>query len=84
MRCIRLIVFIQLDVGRSLRISGAIERLYRHDIGDGVDLAHHAVDFRTIYNSIRPYEAIAMVRPLERYRQTPITNVPDAGSVSDS
>lgn len=43
------------------------ERLYRHDIGDGVELARHVRDFQTIYNAIRPHEAIAMARPLERY-----------------
>jgi hypothetical protein len=43
------------------------ERLYRHDIGDGVNLARRVRDFRTIYNSIRPHEAIAMATPLERY-----------------
>jgi len=60
------------------------ERLYRHDIADGVELDAHAQDFRTIYNSIRPHEAIGMGRPLERYRQTPTTNIPDPRSVSDS
>jgi transposase InsO family protein len=58
------------------------ERLYRHDISDGVQLAAHALDFKTIYNSIRPHESIAMARPLERYRQTPTTNFPDPESVS--
>jgi putative transposase len=59
------------------------ERLYRHDISDGVQLAGHALDFKTVYNSIRPHESIAMARPLERYRQTPTTNFPDPGSVSN-
>jgi putative transposase len=35
------------------------ERLYRHEIGDGVELHRHTVDFRSIYNSVRPHEAIA-------------------------
>src|SRR4051794_26084436 len=52
------------------------ERLYRHDIGDGVELAAHARDYRSIYNAVRPHEAIAMARPLERYRQPPITHFP--------
>jgi len=59
------------------------ERLYRHDIGDGVELARHVRDYRTIYNAIRPHEAIDMRRPLEHYRQTPTTNFPDPGSVSE-
>jgi len=47
------------------RLLGAVkyERLYRHDIGDGVALAHHIDDYRTTYNSIRPYQAIGMARP---------------------
>lgn len=68
------------------RFFGALkyERLYRHDIGDGIDLAAHALDFRTIYNTIRPHEAIAMARPLECYQQTPTTNIPDTELVSDT
>lgn len=60
------------------RFFGALkyERLYRHDIGDGDELNSHAVDFRSIYNSIRPHEAIGMARPLEIYRQPPTTNIP--------
>ena len=71
--------------GQVERFFGALkyERLYRHDIGDGVELAAHADSFRTIYNSIRPHETIGMTRPLERYRQTPTTNFPDPGSVSN-
>jgi len=71
--------------GQIERFFGALkyERLYRHDIGDGVELARHVRDYRTIYNSIRPHEAIAMARPLERYRQTPTTNIPDPESVSE-
>lgn len=39
------------------RFFGALkyERLYRTDIGDGDELNSHAVDFRSIYNSIRPH-----------------------------
>ena len=60
------------------------ERLYRHEIGDGVALAGHVADYRTIYNTIRPHEAIGMATPLSLYRQTPKPNVPDGGSVSES
>jgi len=72
--------------GQIERFFGALkyERLYRYQIGDGVDLATHALTFRTIYNSIRPHEAIGMGRPLERYRMPPTTNFPDPGSVSDA
>jgi len=67
------------------RFFGALkyERLYRHDIGDGVDPAAHVASFNTIYNTIRPHEAIGMARPLERYRQTPQPNTPDPEYVSD-
>ena len=54
------------------------EHLYRRDIGDGAELADH----RTIYNTIRPHDAIAMRRPLQRYRQTPTTQPPDPETVS--
>ena len=60
------------------------ERLYRHDIGDGVELAAHAETFQTIYNTIRPHEAIGMTRPLDRYQKTPEPNHSDPESVSDS
>ena len=65
--------------GQIERFFGSIkyERLYRHDIVDGPDLARHCVDYRTIYNTIRPHEGIAMATPLSRYRQTPTTNIPD-------
>jgi putative transposase len=71
--------------GQIERFFGACkyERLYRHDIGDGIELAHHTRDYRTIYNSIRPHEAIAMGRPLERYR-TPPTQPSTQKSVSDT
>lgn len=71
--------------GQIERFLGALryERLYRHDIGDGIDLAAHARDFTTIYNSIRPHETIGMTRPPERYHKPSTTNIPDPGSVSD-
>jgi hypothetical protein len=47
--------------------------------GDGVALTEHTIDFRTLYNSIRPHEAIGMARPLERYRHKPQVNIPDPG-----
>ncbi len=70
--------------GHIARFFGALkyERLYRHDISDGVDLAAHARDFRTIYNPIRPHETIGTARPLDRYRKPPTTNILDPGSVS--
>lgn len=71
--------------GQIERFFGALkyEHLYRHDIGDGVQLAAHTENFKTIYNAIRPHEAIGMARPLEHYRQPPTTNIPDPKSVSE-
>jgi putative transposase len=60
------------------------ERLYRHEIGDGVALAAHCADYRSIYNTIRPHEEIGMRRPLELYRHTPTTQPPTHESVSDT
>lgn len=47
------------------------ERLYRHDIADGSDLAEHVDGFIDEYNRIRPHENIDWHRPLERYLKTP-------------
>lgn len=68
------------------RFFGAIkyERLYRREIGDGLTLAAEVAAYRTIYNTIRPHEAIAMSRPIDRYQQTPKPNRSDPISVSDS
>lgn len=68
------------------RFFGSIkyEHLYRHDITDALDLTEHCESYRTIYNSIRPHEAIDMARPLDRYRQTPATQPSTQKSVSDS
>lgn len=72
--------------GRIERFFGSIkyERLYRYEIGDGIALAAHCADYRTIYNSIRPHEEIGMRRPLELYLQTPTTQPPTEESVSES
>ena len=58
------------------------EHLYRHDIATGVELADQVDSFRAIYNTTRPHEAIAMRRPLQRYRHTPTTQPPDPKNVS--
>ena len=60
------------------------EHLYRRDIGDGPELADQVATYHTIYNTIRPHEAIAMRRLLQRYQQTPTTQPPDPENVSDS
>ena len=58
------------------------EHLYRRDIASGPELADQIATYRTIYNTIRPHEAIAMTRPLQRYLQTPTTQPPDPENVS--
>ena len=58
------------------------EHLDRRDINDGAALTDQAASYRTIYNTIRPHEAIAMTRPLLRCRHAPTTQPPDPESVS--
>lgn len=41
------------------------ERLYLHEITDGLDLARHAEDYRIEYNTVRPHEALAWNCPLD-------------------
>lgn len=47
------------------------ERLYRHDIANGDDLAAHVHDYLTEYNAIRPHETIGWQRPIDRYTTNP-------------
>ena len=58
------------------------EHLYRREITTGPELADQVAGYRTIYNTIRPHEAIAMRRPIQRYRHTPTTQPPDQKNVS--
>lgn len=41
------------------------EHLYRHEIDDGVELARHVEDYRDVFNTIRPHEALTWRRPLD-------------------
>lgn len=43
------------------------ERLYRHDIRTGTDLAAHVYDFTDEYNTIRPHQALDWQRPIDAY-----------------
>ncbi|MEM9204021.1 MAG: integrase core domain-containing protein [Actinomycetota bacterium] len=47
------------------------ERLYRHDIADGIDLSVHIAEFIDEYNTIRPHEALGWRRPLDAYLEPP-------------
>lgn len=47
------------------------ERLYRHDIADGIDLAAHVDDYVIDFNHIRPHEALDWARPIEAYLSNP-------------
>jgi putative transposase len=82
---------------RSPRTNGVIERfyesikyehLYRREIGDGLALAQEVASYLTVYNSVRPHEAIGFTTPLARYLQAPSTpptaNFHLSGTVSDS
>ena len=43
------------------------ERLYRHEIADGIELAQHCASYREEYNHDRPHEGIALYRPADVY-----------------
>ncbi len=67
---------------RSPQTNGVIERfyqaikyehLYRREIGDGLVLAQEVASYLTVYNSVRPHEAIGFATPLTRYLQVPST-----------
>lgn len=47
------------------------ERLYRHDIADGIDLAAHAAGYLDEYNRVRPHEHLDWRRPLEAHLEPP-------------
>ena len=82
---------------RSPQTNGVVERfyqaikyehLYRHEIHDGLVLAREVDNYLTIYNSVRPHEAIGFTTPLARYLQAPSAS-PEANfqvpaTVSDS
>lgn len=82
---------------RSPQTNGVIERfyesikyehLYRREIGDGLALAQEVASYLTVYNSVRPHEAIGFATPLARYLEAPSTpptaNLQPSGTVSDS
>ena len=64
------------------------EHLYRREIGDGLVLAQEVASYLTVYNSVRPHQAIEFATPLARYLEVPSTpptaNLQPSGTVSDS
>lgn len=53
------------------------EHLYRHEISDGPGLADHVDAYISVYNEVRPHEALDFKLPLDRYkRPPPITLAP--------
>jgi len=53
------------------------EHLYRHDIADGPGLADHVDGYISVYNEVRPHEALDFKPPLDRYvKPPPITLAP--------
>jgi transposase InsO family protein len=82
---------------RSPQTNGVVERfyqaikyehLYRHEINDGLVLAREVENYLTIYNTIRPHEAIGFATPISRYLYAPSTppgaNPQTPATVSDS
>jgi transposase InsO family protein len=51
--------------------SAKYEHLYRYEIDDGQQLADHVERYLTVYNEVRPHEALDFARPLDRYLRPP-------------
>lgn len=68
------------------RFNGSLkyEHLYRLEIADALELADQAEAFRTLYNEIRPHEAIDFATPLSRYLAHPEPHLFQAESVQES
>ncbi|MGK2937254.1 MAG: integrase core domain-containing protein [Solirubrobacteraceae bacterium] len=68
---------------RSPQTNGVIERYHgaikieapwRDLPADGTEMTGMVDDYRTLYNHVRPHEALDGDRPIERYLADPITN----------
>jgi hypothetical protein len=57
--------------------------LYRHDIGDGVELARRVETQRNVFNSRRPHEALDWHFPRDTYLTT-TPNTPDPQTEPES
>jgi len=60
------------------------ERLYRHEIATGIDLADHVADFIDEFNTIRPHEALDWRRPIDAHLETPTLKPRPPGSEQGS
>lgn len=60
------------------------ERLYRHDIATGIDLAGHVADFIDEFNTIRPHEALNWRRPVDAHLEDPTLKPCPAESEQES
>lgn len=69
------------------RFNGSLkyEHLYRHEIADVLELTDETEAFRSLYNQVRPHEAIDFETPLSRYLADPVgSHLNQAESVQDS
>jgi putative transposase len=66
---------------RAPQTNGVVERfyqaikyedLYRHEVGDGLVLAQRVAGYLTVYNTIRPHEAIGFTTPLAPLPASPV------------
>jgi putative transposase len=60
------------------------EHLYRLEIANALELADEAEALRSIYNRIRPHEAIDFDRPIERYLADPRPHLSEPETVQES
>jgi transposase InsO family protein len=65
---------------RSPQTNGVIERffesikyehLYRHEIPDAIALTTHVEAYRSLYNQVRPHEALGFITPMHAYLADP-------------
>jgi putative transposase len=54
------------------------EHLYRHEITDGPGLAEHVDGYVSVYNELRPHEALDFKLPIDRYTKPPPISLPPA------
>lgn len=57
--------------------SAKYEHLYREEIDDGQQLAEHVERYLSVYNEIRPHEALDFKLPIDRYLRPPVITLGD-------